>query len=460
MVADPEGCPDGVTLRFAAQAALSQVVGQHKMDDVLTRKRQEVETETQVLLQQILDDHGTGIQIENLLLPDVKSPEEVRAAFDDVLRARQERDTMINQARIKESGALPEAVGEAERLIIETEAARDVRMIQAEGNVGRFISILRGYASEEIEALKQLHLESLDEILPGIGPFIAAVDTVSRRRFQSGPFAARLVRQTVPVIYFDAGNNPGDLSQSGWRPLLTIKDEPGGSLLLIDARPIILPDKYNDILVFDLYALYRVTNPTQFAEATHPLGKGSFFLEEIITTALAEQIALTSLPKIIGAEPVLDSFGIPVEDTEGLPIFEATDYRSQILEPTLKAVQAEIDRAQPPVGLEVEDIRIKSVGFPDTVTPSMFTRMRAERNRIASRFRAEGEEIAQSTFAEAEASRDVILAEAQIKVDTIIAEAEAAAVDLLLQAVAEEPELSKYQKALEAYKVSKGLVKD
>ena len=458
-VADTEGCPDGVTLRFAAQAALSEVVGQNTMDEVLILKRGEVETDTQALLQQMLDGYGTGIQIENLLLVDVRAPEEVRDAFDDVLRARQERDTLINQALSYENSLLPVGAGGAQRLIIEAEAASDVRLIQAEGDVGRFIPLLRAYASEEIEALKQIHLESLDGILPGIGRFIVAVDTATNSRYPSGSFVARPVSHTVLVTY-DSPGTLGDSTRTHWQPLLASAVDPGGPLLLIDLDPVVLIDQELLTLVFDLYARYRVTDPNLFEKAIHPLGRTPFFLGEIITTALAEEVALTFRFRIIGAEPVLDSRGNPVVDAEGLPMVEGTDSRSQFLERTTEAVRAEINRAQPPLGLEVVDIRIKSVGFPDSVTSTIYTRMRAERMRIATKFRAEGDEIAQGIRAQAEASRDVILAEAQVQSDVIIAEGEAAAIDLLIQAVAEEPELSKYQKALEAYELSRGLATD
>ena len=95
---EPE-TPEGRTLKDATEAALRQVVGQRGVDAVLVERRSEVQTETQLALQGILDDYRTGITVLAVILQDVVPPGEVKDAFDDVLRARQERDTAINLAQ-------------------------------------------------------------------------------------------------------------------------------------------------------------------------------------------------------------------------------------------------------------------------------------------------------------------------------------------------------------------------
>lgn len=97
-VADPEGCPDGRTLRAAAQAALSEVLGQRSFDDLLTGSKQGIASDIRDRLQEILDGYQTGIGIVNLILQSVQPPEEVEEAFVDVARAGQDRETVINQA--------------------------------------------------------------------------------------------------------------------------------------------------------------------------------------------------------------------------------------------------------------------------------------------------------------------------------------------------------------------------
>ena len=86
------GRPDGRTLKDAAEAALRLVVGQSSIDDILVRNRELVEVNTKDRLQEIMDTYNSGVDVISVQLQDVKAPEEVRDAFYDVLRARQERD--------------------------------------------------------------------------------------------------------------------------------------------------------------------------------------------------------------------------------------------------------------------------------------------------------------------------------------------------------------------------------
>lgn len=176
------GNPDGRTLKDASEAALRLVVGQRSIDDVLTRQREEVQTATKARLQDIMDSYQTGIDILNVQLQDVKAPEEVRPAFDDVLQARQERDTRINQARAFENDIIPRARGDAERIIREAEAFAQARVARAEGEAGRFESVLAEFSrsdkSKEVTR-QRLYLEAMEDILPGISKIIVAPDAES-----------------------------------------------------------------------------------------------------------------------------------------------------------------------------------------------------------------------------------------------------------------------------------------
>ena len=172
----PAGNPDGRTLKDAAEASLRLVVGQRSIDDILVRNREEVETQTRERLQEIMDSYSTGINIETVQLQDVKAPEEVRDAFDDVLRARQERDTRINQARAFEADIIPRAEGDSERIKEGAEAFRQSRIAQAQGEADRFTSVLNEYQNSKEVTRQRLYLEAMEEILPGITKIIVAPD--------------------------------------------------------------------------------------------------------------------------------------------------------------------------------------------------------------------------------------------------------------------------------------------
>lgn len=168
------GRPDGRTLKDAAEAALRLVVGQRSIDDVLVRNREEVEEQTKIRLQEILDSYNTGINVETVQLQDVKAPEEVRDAFDDVLRARQERDTRINQARAFEADIIPRAEGDAERIKEGAEAFRQARIARAQGEADQFTAVLREYQNSQEVTRQRLYLEAMEQILPGVSKIIVS----------------------------------------------------------------------------------------------------------------------------------------------------------------------------------------------------------------------------------------------------------------------------------------------
>ena len=176
------GQPDGRTLKDASEAALRLVVGQRSIDDVLVLRREEVAASTQERLQEILDKYDTGINVLTVQLLDVKPPEEVRDAFDDVLRGRQERDTKINQARTFENDIIPRAEGNAERIVQEANGFHQARIARAQGEADRFTSVLTEYdkSPESRDVTRQrLYLEAMEDILPNISKIIVSPEAES-----------------------------------------------------------------------------------------------------------------------------------------------------------------------------------------------------------------------------------------------------------------------------------------
>jgi membrane protease subunit HflK len=174
-----EGRPDGRTLKDAAEAALRLVVGQRSIGDVLAVERIAVEDATRTKLQEILDSYGTGINIISVELQNVQAPDQVRDAFDDVLRARQDKERVINEAQGFENQVLPEARGTAARIIEEAEAFKRARIARAAGEASQFNAILEEYQKSQEVTRERLYLEAMEEILPGITKFIISPDTES-----------------------------------------------------------------------------------------------------------------------------------------------------------------------------------------------------------------------------------------------------------------------------------------
>ena len=168
----PAGRPEAVTLKEATEAALRQVVGQRAIDQLITVGREEVQDQTRQLLQQIVDDYNTGIQILEVRLQSVLPPDEVRDAFDDVVRARVDQESIINQANSYKEEQLPRALGREAQIVQSAEAFKAERIARATGESQRFTSVLEQYQNSREVTRQRLYLEAMEEILPGITKII------------------------------------------------------------------------------------------------------------------------------------------------------------------------------------------------------------------------------------------------------------------------------------------------
>ncbi|MCX7265864.1 MAG: FtsH protease activity modulator HflK, partial [Burkholderiales bacterium] len=131
----------------AAETAVREVVGNMKMDSALAEARAQIAPRVRALMQSILDRYKVGIEVVgiNLQQGGVRPPEQVQAAFDDVLKAGQERERAKNEAQAYANDVIPRAVGTASRLKEESQAYRERIVAQAEGDAQRFKSILPEY---------------------------------------------------------------------------------------------------------------------------------------------------------------------------------------------------------------------------------------------------------------------------------------------------------------------------
>ena len=171
-----QGNPEGRTLKDATEAALRQVVGQRSIDDILVLNRPVVEAQTRELLQDILDLYETGIQVNTVALQTTRPPDQVRAAFDDVVNARVDRESRINEARAFEQDRIPRAEGDAAQVVQAAEAFKSERIALATGEVNRFRSVLNEYLSAPDVTRQRLYLEAMELILPDVSKFVLAED--------------------------------------------------------------------------------------------------------------------------------------------------------------------------------------------------------------------------------------------------------------------------------------------
>jgi modulator of FtsH protease HflK len=156
------------TLRDSAQAAMREVVGRSTIDGVLAEGRGAVEADAAELLQAILDGYEAGIFIQGVQLQEVQPPDPVRAAFDDVIAAAQDRSRAINEAEGYANEVLPRARAEAQEEIEQAVAYRDTKIAAAEGEAERFLALLAEYEKAPAITRKRLYLETMEDVLPGV----------------------------------------------------------------------------------------------------------------------------------------------------------------------------------------------------------------------------------------------------------------------------------------------------
>jgi len=154
------------SLRDAAEAAMREVIGRTKIDDVLTEGRRQVEENALAVLQTTLDRYESGMQIVAVKLQDVDPPDQVSDAFKDVISAQQDRERMINEAAGYANDVVPRARGQAAQLLNEAEGYRESKVRESTGVAERFVALEEAYAGAKEVTRLRLYLETMEEVLP------------------------------------------------------------------------------------------------------------------------------------------------------------------------------------------------------------------------------------------------------------------------------------------------------
>ena len=153
------------TVKKAAESAMREVIGRTNIQPALTEARAQIEQSTRTLLQKMLDDYGAGIDVTQVQLQKVDPPGPVVDAFNDVQRARSDRDRMRNEAEAYSNGVIPRARGDAARIVQEATAYREQVMDRAEGDAKRFLSVLGAYRQAPGVLGERLYLETIEQVL-------------------------------------------------------------------------------------------------------------------------------------------------------------------------------------------------------------------------------------------------------------------------------------------------------
>ena len=159
-VSNPE-----LTLSHVVQSIIRQVVGDNTMDFVLTTGRDQVAQEVKTASQALINDYGLGIMITAVTMQDAQPPVQLKAAFDDVVKAREDEQRYINEARAYANDIVPKARGASQRLLAEAEAYKSEVVSKSEGEAYRFSQILTEYTKAPGVTKERLYRETLEDVL-------------------------------------------------------------------------------------------------------------------------------------------------------------------------------------------------------------------------------------------------------------------------------------------------------
>ena len=166
--------PEEVAMQ-TAEAAMREVIGKSRMDAILYESQDAIANQAQVLMQQILDSYRTGIAVSRVTIQNAQPPEQVQAAFDDAVKAGQDRERQKNEGQAYANDVIPKARGTAARLKQEADGYKARVVANAEGDASRFRQVLAAYAKAPAITRERIYLETMQQILSSTSKIL--VDT-------------------------------------------------------------------------------------------------------------------------------------------------------------------------------------------------------------------------------------------------------------------------------------------
>ena len=157
--------PENSTLRLSAESAMREVMGLVKLNEAISEQRQDIEKKVKIILQKMLDEYQTGIEVVNLGILYSYVPAEVKDAYRDIQAAKADKEREINQAYAYRNDILPRARGEVFAILEKAKGQKESVMSEAKGQASKFTSILKEYKIAPELTKKRLYLETMEEVL-------------------------------------------------------------------------------------------------------------------------------------------------------------------------------------------------------------------------------------------------------------------------------------------------------
>ncbi|MBT6593904.1 MAG: FtsH protease activity modulator HflK [Porticoccaceae bacterium] len=198
-IRDPE-----TSLKHATDSALRHVVGSTGLDGVISTGREEIAISTADKLQVLLNNYKSGINVVKINIEEARPPNEVKSAYDDVIKAREDLERLVNEAQSYSNGIIPEARGAAQRMREEAGAYKSQVVSKAEGEAQRFTNLYIEYAKAPEVTRDRLYIDAVENVMMNSTKIL--VDTESGNNMLYLPLDKLIQEGTQSKLRFDEGN--------------------------------------------------------------------------------------------------------------------------------------------------------------------------------------------------------------------------------------------------------------
>ena len=226
--------PD-ISLTHATDSAIRHVVGSAEMGGVISEGREALGADVQTRLQTYLENYETGLRVVKVNIENSQPPRQVQAAFDDVIKAREDEQRLKNQAEAYANGIIPEARGRAQRVLEEANAYREQVVARAQGEADRFLKLLAEYKKAPEVTRQRLYIDAVQEVMQRSSKVMVDVNSGSNIMYlpldriagQVAPSLASAARST-PSVTGSGGLNPSDIRSLTDQVLEELRSRQGG----------------------------------------------------------------------------------------------------------------------------------------------------------------------------------------------------------------------------------------
>jgi membrane protease subunit HflK len=155
----------GKTLRDAIETSVREIIGKSNLDYILTEGRSAIADRIMTTAQGLVDSYKTGLIITSVNTQPAKPPEAVKSAFDDAIKAREDKERLENKAQAYANEVIPQARGEAARQVADAKAYKDRVIAEAQGESSRFLSVLKEYKQAPQVTRERLYIDAVETVL-------------------------------------------------------------------------------------------------------------------------------------------------------------------------------------------------------------------------------------------------------------------------------------------------------